>query len=231
MLVLEAFAGSSGLSQTTHAVLNFPLMVLGGAALYLLGRQLRRAPHDEAGGTLRLIVRLSGMIGMCVGLAAPLLALAGYFAAAQALFLPFVYSDLLIGALLVIFWLVREYAESWLEGGKTRAETDFRAQFRLVPVIFGMLLAVLALPLLALIWGAQVSDVQSALTWASDGVTVGETQLSASDILIFILVFAFGYTATRAIQSIFRTSVLPRTSADIGARTAIVSGIGYVGVS
>ena len=238
LLLVDGFSTGAELSQTAAAVLGFPVLVAGALVLFPLSLVLGvKAPEEDeteepgkSAGSVVALMRGLSWIAFVVAIFAPLLALAGYHRAAEYIFLPFVYSYLLIGAFLVVFWLFREWVESWLEGGTTRAQTDFRAQFRLLPVVFGMLLTVGALPLLALIWGARLTDVQSAATWFSDGVTVGDTQLSASDLLVFLLVFAFGYMATRAIQSVFRNSVLPRTSADIGARTAIVSGIGYVGV-
>ena len=238
LLLVGAFTTGAELSETTKAVLGFPVLVVGALVLYPFSHVLGATAPDEekaeepgkSPGSAFALIRVLSWLAFLIAIIAPLLALAGYHRAAEYVFLPFVYSYLLIGAFLVVFWLFREWVESWLEGGATQAQTDFRAQFRLLPVVFGMLLSIAALPLLALVWGARITDVQSAATWFSDGVTVGDTQLSASDILVFLLVFAFGYMATRAIQSVFRNSVLPRTSADIGARTAIVSGIGYVGV-
>ena len=239
VILIEFLVSGSRLSEPAAAVLNAPLIVLGGIILFPLSRLLRMSaesaepPEQESEtslGSLDLVFVVLSRAGMTVAIIAPLVALAGYQNAARYLFVAFCYSYGLIGGLLIIFWLLREMIESWLEGGQTKAEEDFRAQFRLLPVLFGMALALAALPVLAIVWGARRSDVSNVVTWMREGVTIGETQLSASDFLVFAVIFAIGYIATRAIQSVFRNSVLPRTSADIGARTAIVSGIGYVGI-
>ena len=61
------------------------------------------------------------------------------------------------------------------------------------------------------------------------GVRVGDTLISPGAILSFALILAVGVALTRLVQGALRTQVLPRTRIDQGGRTAIVSGLGYVG--
>ena len=84
--------------------------------------------------------------------------------------------------------------------------------------------------MLALIWGARVSDLTELWARAREGFSFGETRIAPTDFLVFAAVFMSGYLATRLVQGALRTSVLPKTRIDAGGQTALVSGVGYLGI-
>jgi len=130
--------------------------------------------------------------------------------------------------LLVLFDLFRAFLERWVDG---QAEAGSRKdQARLIPIFVAFLMILAALPVLALIWGASRSELQNIWEWLNAGVSIGASQFSITDLLVFVLVFGVGYTITRLVQKTIRTSVLPRTKMDTGGKNAMLAGIGYVGI-
>ncbi|MDT8345387.1 MAG: mechanosensitive ion channel, partial [Thermohalobaculum sp.] len=105
-----------------------------------------------------------------------------------------------------------------------------RQRLRLLPVAVGFLLSTAALPLLALIWGANTVDLLAMWRSIGEGFMVGDLRISPVEFLSFIVVFAIGFLITRLLQGILRHSVLPLTGLDAGGRAAVIAGVGYVGV-
>lgn len=223
-----------GWTEAVEAVVAFPLLVLVGLVLVRLGQLLLRhggSPAAEgegeaapaaAQGAPGPLLRNVGRAAMAVGLAGPILAAVGYGRAAEALLGPAVLSLGLLGLLIILQQVIRDlYA---LVSGR-----DDGARDALLPVLIGFALALASLPVFALIWGARVSDLTEVWARVRQGVRLGETVISPGAVAVFALILAIGYLVTRLVQGALRTQVLPRTRLDQGGRTAIVSGVGYVG--
>ncbi len=221
-------------SVETKAVLAFPLIVAAALVLYrlnkigVLGGGTSPA-DDDADSENRLAAGASRVVGVVrrgahfFGIFAPLLAAAGYVNAAEALIYPAILTLALLAALVIVQRFVADlYA--WLSG------LGHAAQDSLLSVGIGFVLSLLAVPLLALIWGARVADLTELWSTFLGGFRVGDTLISPTAFLSFAVVFAVGYGLTRLIQSSLRNSLLPKTKIDPGGQNAIVSGMGYVGV-
>ncbi|PJE25741.1 Small-conductance mechanosensitive channel [Pseudooceanicola antarcticus] len=215
-------------ARTTN-VLIFPLLVVLGLFLLRISRFLilhGRAEAEESDGSTSFRQQLVFFLGQSVAVLAvlgPALAAIGYFHAGTALVLQMFYSLELLALVLI---LQKAFVEIFVvvTGDRTRASES------LLPVIIAFVLNLIALPFLALIWGARQTDLSELWTKFRAGFTVGETHISPSDFLLFILVFVLGYGLTRLVQGAMRTSVLPKTRLDIGGQNAVISGLGYVGI-
>ncbi|MFP4405281.1 DUF3772 domain-containing protein, partial [Rhodosalinus sp.] len=224
-ITIGAFVGLGDLSQATEAVLQFPVTVLMGLVLFRMGVILGRcrgvSDDDDESAFVARAIRLLGRASMVVGALMPLLAAVGYLNASM-LIRPWVVSLAILGLLLILQRLVRDL-EQLITGRETAGEG-------LIPVLMGMVLTIAALPFLALVWGARVADLTELWARFREGFVLGETRVSPTDFLVFVVIFMLGYLATRALQGGLRNSLLPRTALDKGAQTALVSGTGYVGI-
>lgn len=212
-------------SDAVTATATFPVLVAGGLLLWRTGRVLRRGVTGagETNYTLTLLGLLARGLAV-VGIVGPLLAAAGYVAAGRALIFPAI---LTLGLVTVVLVLQRLVSDLWsmVTPGEERAEGD-----GLVPVLVGFALTLLALPILALVWGARFSDLTELWTRFREGFQMGDTRISPTVFLLFVLIFLAGFLVTRLFQGALKNSILPRTKLDRGGQTAIVSGTGYVGI-
>jgi small-conductance mechanosensitive channel len=234
MMSIEAFRQAfitevrPPVSMAAQSVWATPLVVIAGIFLFRLGVLIRPktrpgSPADSAVELRNWLLRILSSAVLVVSVVAPFLAAVGYVAAANALMWPMLETLALIGFFVLvqrfgtdIYLLVTRQGERGREG--------------LAPVVLGTILALIAVPLLALVWGAREADLSETWTRLSEGVRVGETQISPTVVLAFAAIFLVGYGLTRLTQAGLRTAILPRTRIEKGVQNAIVSGLGYVGI-
>jgi len=101
---------------------------------------------------------------------------------------------------------------------------------KLIPILISFVLLLASLPFFAVIWGVRQQELLEIWANFQSGFELGTIKLSPGLILGFLIIFTVGYMLTRLVQSALQTTVLPRTSMDSGAQTAIISGVGYVGI-
>lgn len=214
------------ITEAAAAVWHLPLILLGALFLYRLGNILRRATSYATPGTPGYRTKVVGFVGNLARLAAviaPVALLVGFVTMANALLWPMAMT---VGLLALVILLQEFSTDLWvlLRRNRDGARND------LTPVLIAFALVILALPVLALIWGARGTELLEAWTRLRQGITLGGVRLSPGAILTFVIVFALGYLLTRVLQGTVRNSILPRTRMDDGAKNAVVSGLGYVGI-
>lgn len=220
-------------SQNSVVVLGFPLIAAAGLVLFRLGVLLREAGRDRSnsaeGGAapVGLHARLMPLVGrvlMAVGIIGPLAAAVGYGTLAERLIYPSVLT-LAVLALLEILHLFFADLFSFV----TRKDKQ-EANEALIPVLASFVLVLLALPVLALIWGARTTDLIELWTALGEGFVLGDARVTPWTFVTLAIVFAIGYAITRVLQGTLKNSILPKTNMDKGGQNAVISGLGYVGI-
>ncbi|MEZ5750839.1 MAG: DUF3772 domain-containing protein [Paracoccaceae bacterium] len=214
---------------TAKPALMLPLVIFGAFGLFRLGRILSQHVANSTGGDEPpmfgdRMIRLGAKVMQVLALVSPILGLAGYMNAAENLVFPAIDSVAIVGFAMVLHRLVTAIYTAIVGEDETKADG-------LVPALAGLLLALAAVVPLALTWGARETDLWEIWNRFSAGIQLGEARLSPTNILLFFVVFAIGYLVTRGLQGALGVSVLPKTSMEKGAQKALVSGVGYVGIT
>ncbi len=232
MLILHDLIGLferiENIAESTRAVVLFPVIVVTSLLLLRI-RQIRRTDiPTESGESKRAssfsqVVEVVRRIVFLLGISAPILALLGYTNASEAIVFPAVKTLVLIAILVIVQRFVSSLY-GWFTGQGDSARDSLFA------VLVGFFLALVSIPILALIWGAREADLREIWSQLLQGFSMGGVTISPSNFLTFVAVFAIGYGLTRLLQGGLRNSLLPKTRIDPGGQNAIVSGTGYVGI-
>ncbi len=243
---LQTTAERLGAASESFSAYNFICLTVGGWLLWRLARVIRstapasvqaaRADTDaeteestedqspEAIG--REVHRALGLVFHIIAVAAPVLAAFGYVTAARYTFYPVLASTALLLIGVILLQVVRGFVESRLAG----REGARMHRLRLLPLLTSVILALLASPILVLIWGGDRTDIASLWGFVAGGFVIGGVTISLGDVATLVIVFAVGYVLTRIVQNIVGRAALPNAGVDSGAAAAIHSGIGYVGI-
>ena len=153
-------------------------------------------------------------------------ALIGYIVLAREIFSDLVVSVAVIAVAIFLHRLVTLIVGMLAEGGLKR----YRTSIHFVPMLAGIVLSLGAIPLLAVTWGYNSREIGDAIVMLRTGVSFGNVNISAGDLLTFAFVFLAGYIATKWIQRIINLTILPQFEIDRGSQASIVTMIGYVGI-
>lgn len=212
----------------TESVVFFVITVTAAFYLGRLGRLVTRhagSMRAEEDGPLTAIGQLVSLLGrytVLVSLVGSILATIGLTRGASYLVFSSTRTVFLVAFLLVAQRVIQKIFSA-LNG---RDDDDSP----LAAVLAGIGIVILSLPIFLMSWGAQVSDLKQIWRNITDGLQFGDLILSPENILLLIVVYAFGHAVTRLSQSFLRDNILPKTSLDVGGQTAVVSGAGYIGI-
>ena len=221
------------LNSAALASLTYPLVLLCALTMIRFSRVLSRHQPRQvmqdgvavaASPFFDRMLSLGCRTLLIFGLISPVLGAVGYIAAAAMLTYPPVNSLGVVGTVIVLHRLI-------IAIYVTIIGDDERAVQGLVPALAGLMLSLAALVPLALIWGARETDMLELWTRFSEGVSFGGARISPASVMWFVVVFCIGYLTTRTFQGALGTSILPKTSLEKGAQKALISGVGYLGIT
>ncbi len=228
--VLETISNFDSVPPAAHGVIKTPAYLLLGYLFWRAARLLRAGipvsgtSEDGVTGFADRTLSVTARALVVIAIVGPALALVGYVNLTENIMVPAAQSLLVVGVLVALQPVIRDlYAFTFRSTPEEAAEA-------LLPVLVNFVLVFAALPVFALLWGMRPDQLSDVYRRFWEGFTLGEARITPGGVFAIILVFAIGLIVTRLLQGTLRTSVLPRTKLDTGARTAVISGVGYVGI-
>ena len=230
-LVLQSFDSSGKLNEPAISVAGTIIVAVAAALLWKFSLVLRSAfahdPHHKHDMfTAEQAVRVVSILVQIIAFAAVAFAVAGYIRlsrnAIDPLILSLVFGGLLIATYNLVIWLLTTFV--------FKTSHQAKPDLALYPVAVAVALAILSMPMFAIIWGARTSDVSEIMLAVSQGFELGGTRISLNHGILLIVIFAIGLFFTKWLQSFLSKVVMPRTRFDSGVRNAVVTGTGYLGV-
>ncbi len=220
------------LSDASLAVTAFPVVLIATLLLFRLHRASQSA-RDTENDPDQISKRSPAVFGIIstfrrlavfIALGAPVLAMLGYTAAADSIIFSVI---LTLATVSVVLVLQRFFSDLY---ALFRGVSEGASGDTLFSVLVGFALTLLAVPVIALVWGARPADLTELWARFMEGFQVGDARLSPTAFLTFALIFVAGYSITKLLQSGLRISLLPKTKIDPGGQNAIVAFTGYLGI-
>ncbi|SMD08887.1 DUF3772 domain-containing protein [Rhizobium sp. RU36D] len=213
------------------SVLSALIVVLGSLVLFGLSRVLLAAdglnegvaPDDDQHVISRGFVVLIARAMQVAAILALACGAIGYVPLASQVLLPTVTSLALFGLAYILHHATMSAIQLF--------EDEDKVSSSLMPIAIAAVITLACMPLLALIWGARLSDLSETWRLLSLGFDLGGTRISFKVFVVLALVFLIGLFVTRWLQRVVAVVVLPKTRIDAGGRNAISTGLGYVGVT
>lgn len=240
--VVELVEEEAPYSVEAGSILPFIIILLTSSAIFLLGRTLTRhkaedpAPeeaeevptHEDDAFLNRRVewLKLFAFAMMAAAIGGVLLASIGFVYLARAILLPTIETLLILAIVIVTFSRLRgiaDFASRRFFRRRKGAGPTFR-------IALGLFLGLVAAPIIALMWGVRAAQLGDFVALLRDGVTIGGATISLETTLVFFAVFITGYVLTRWLQRLVQTSSINELGINDGTRSALVTGIGYIGV-
>lgn len=217
---------STTIGATVVELLSLGLVCAGAYQLWRLAEIVRRRVGAASSDDLNALglQRPAAYLLTIAALAAPLAALAGYVALAREVLTSSLLSVAAVAA--AIFCYRAVMAAAGMLGARDR---EGHSGLHLLPLAFGFSLGVIVIAFVAIVWGMRPERILDLVILLKDGIPVGDTRISLSGVATFAIVFSLGSIATHWFQRLSQQTILPRIGIDAAARSAVSTGVGYIG--
>jgi small-conductance mechanosensitive channel len=227
-----------GSSSSTAALASFFIVVAAGLLAWRLARSLKdatgaRSQSGEVGARSPKANRATDMVqpaarAMTVAAAFGILAgLAGFIPLGRYVLTSTLMSLAAVCTTLFIYRSLTEASELLFH----KRDSSGSRYLQLLPLAFGFILFFLTLAIVAVMWGISAEKIIDWILALKNGVEVGQIRVSFGSVMTFALVFLLGYALTRWLQRVLHFAVLDRLHIEAGARAAVLTGFGYLGLT
>ena len=227
-IVVGYLQRSTAIGASIIEVLSLCLVIIGAYQLWRLAGIIRRDVVFSSPEELNALglQRPAAWLMTLTAVAAPLAVLAGYVALSREVLTSSLLSVAAVAA--AVFCYRAVMAAVGMLGARARAP---HGGLHLLPLVFGFGLGLLVLAFVAIVWGMRPERILDLIILLKDGIPVGDTRISLTGVMTFGIVFSLGFVVTHWFQRLSLQAILPRIGIDAGARSAVSTGVGYIGLT
>ena len=209
---------------------NFLLIIIASVALFRFAGIANKFEQNRGlDGDLsfrQMSLRFLARIIKLISIVGPVIAAIGYYEASIALVYPIIETLLALGIVLIAHTYASELLNiTW---NKDEGENTLTAGF--LRTLIGIILICIAIPCIALFWGARTTDLTEFWNWLQNGFQFGDARLTPTNLITFVVIFVLGYMITKLIQRGLKDSILPNTRLDAGGKNAVLAVTSYFGI-
>ena len=218
------------LSLNSYSVSSLLVILTLSLLVFRLSRLLSNSLAElKLSENKRMILRILVSVATYASLVAPFVTIFGFFEAGRYLIVNLSITFFLFGVSYVLYDLFINIfrAISLFSNSEAINQGDEEKSF--LPILVASGIVLINLPLIFLIWGGRLAELEIFWDKLNEGYSLGSTQINLSGFVSLIVIFIFGYLVTKFLQGILRDNVLPKTKLEVGGQKALVSGFGYIG--
>ena len=209
---------------------NFLLIIIASVALFRFAGIANKFEQNRGlDGDLsfrQMALRFLARIIKLISIVGPVIAAIGYYEASIALVYPIIETLLALGVVLI----AHTYASEFLNITLSRDEGENTLTAGFLRTLIGIILICIAIPCIALFWGARTTDLTEFWNWLQNGFQFGDARLTPTNLITFVVIFVLGYMITKLIQRGLKDSILPNTRLDAGGKNAVLAVTSYFGI-
>ncbi len=227
ILFVEMIHKGFNLSETSQVNLYFPIVIISALALFYLSRIIKSAENYESfaerSTTFPKIFSKSILVTTIL---IPAFTALGYVEASLYLLRGIILSLTVIGGAYVCHRVLAVIIKVFSTRDNLEDEGTLDKLFSSLIALF---ISIIAVMLILLIWGLGINNLQDIWFRINEGVQLGDSRITPSGLIKFLIIFILGYIITRFLRGILKERILPSTNLDAGGKGALLSGLGYIG--